>query len=72
MSIDNVEEIVEYVGDLLGGTDGKKKLFIDELVKRWRFFMQGAPENPNLIPMIVSTGKLATYKQVAWSYLQWW
>ncbi|XP_031425115.1 activating signal cointegrator 1 isoform X2 [Clupea harengus] len=55
LSIDNVEEIVEYVGDLLGGTDGKKKLFIDELVKRWRFFMQGAPENPNLIPMIVST-----------------
>lgn len=55
MSIDTAEEITEYVGDLLGGTDGKKKLFIDELVRRWRSFKQGAPENTNLIPMRVST-----------------
>ncbi|KAL2088449.1 hypothetical protein ACEWY4_015348 [Coilia grayii] len=55
LSIDNDEEIAEYVGDLLGGTDGKKKLFIDELVRRWKSFKQGAPENINLIPMKVST-----------------
>ncbi|XP_062405736.1 activating signal cointegrator 1 [Sardina pilchardus] len=55
LSIDTDEEIAEYVGDLLGGTDGKKKLFIDELVKRWRNVKQGAPENTNLISMRVST-----------------
>lgn len=60
LSIDTAEEIAEYVGDLLGGTDGKKKLFIDELVRRWRSFKQGAPENTNLISMRVSSGNLAT------------
>ncbi|KAM8877780.1 activating signal cointegrator 1 [Synchiropus picturatus] len=34
LSIDSPEEIEEYVGDLLQGTDGKKKYFIDELLRR--------------------------------------
>lgn len=36
LSIDNAEEIVEYVGDLLHGTEGNKKEFVDELVQRWQ------------------------------------
>lgn len=55
LSIDTAEEIAEYVGDLLGGTDGKKKVFIDDLVKRWQCFKQGVPESSNLISMKVLT-----------------
>ncbi|XP_034536828.1 activating signal cointegrator 1 isoform X2 [Notolabrus celidotus] len=36
LSIEKAEEIEEYVGDLLQGTDGRKGLFIDELVSRWK------------------------------------
>ncbi|XP_072236203.1 activating signal cointegrator 1 [Leuresthes tenuis] len=36
LSIETAEEMEEYVGDLLQGTDGRKGLFIDELVSRWR------------------------------------
>nr|XP_023652716.1 activating signal cointegrator 1-like [Paramormyrops kingsleyae] len=36
LSIETAEEIAEYVGDLLQGTDGRKKEFIDELLRRWR------------------------------------
>ncbi|XP_029980505.1 activating signal cointegrator 1 isoform X2 [Sphaeramia orbicularis] len=35
LSIERAEEIEEYVGDLLQGTDKRKRLFIDELLKRW-------------------------------------
>ncbi|XP_071778576.1 activating signal cointegrator 1 [Centroberyx gerrardi] len=36
LSIDKADEIEEYVGDLLQGTDGRKGQFIDELLVRWR------------------------------------
>ncbi|XP_060924312.1 activating signal cointegrator 1 [Limanda limanda] len=36
LSIESAEEIEEYVGDLLQGTDGDKRMFIDELLCRWR------------------------------------
>ncbi|XP_041849448.1 activating signal cointegrator 1 [Melanotaenia boesemani] len=36
LSIEKAEEIEEYVGDLLQGTDGRKGLFIDELLSRWK------------------------------------
>ncbi|XP_007549045.1 activating signal cointegrator 1 [Poecilia formosa] len=36
LSIEKPEEIEEYVGDLLQGTDGKKGQFIDELLLRWK------------------------------------
>ncbi|KAF4082893.1 hypothetical protein AMELA_G00133830 [Ameiurus melas] len=36
LSISDEDEIVEYVGDLLQGTGGKKKEFVDELLERWR------------------------------------
>ncbi|XP_060887257.1 activating signal cointegrator 1 [Labrus mixtus] len=35
LSIEKAEEIEEYVGDLLQGTDGRKGIFIDELLHRW-------------------------------------
>lgn len=35
LSIERAEEIDEYVGDLLQGTDGRKGHFIDELLHRW-------------------------------------
>ncbi|XP_076880250.1 activating signal cointegrator 1 isoform X1 [Brachyhypopomus gauderio] len=50
LSINNAEEIAEYVGDLLQGTDGKKKQFINELVRRWRGRAL-ADNGPELIPM---------------------
>ncbi|KAJ6664105.1 hypothetical protein lerEdw1_008320 [Lerista edwardsae] len=36
LSIESEEEIREYIADLIQGTDGKKKHFVDELVARWR------------------------------------
>uniref|UniRef100_A0A3B4B1T5 Activating signal cointegrator 1 n=1 Tax=Periophthalmus magnuspinnatus TaxID=409849 RepID=A0A3B4B1T5_9GOBI len=36
LTIENQEELEEYVGDLLQGTDGRKRHFIDELLKRWK------------------------------------
>ncbi|TTA54983.1 Activating signal cointegrator 1 [Bagarius yarrelli] len=36
LSISDVDEIVEYVSDLLQGTEGKKRDFLDELLVRWR------------------------------------
>ncbi|KAM4743815.1 activating signal cointegrator 1 [Anableps anableps] len=36
LSIEKPEEIEEYVGDLLQGTDGRKGQFIDELLSRWK------------------------------------
>ncbi|XP_056134864.1 activating signal cointegrator 1 isoform X2 [Lampris incognitus] len=36
LSINNSDEIEEYVGDLLMGTDGRKRQFIDELLQRWK------------------------------------
>ncbi|XP_066557826.1 activating signal cointegrator 1 [Amia ocellicauda] len=45
LSIDNPEEIVEYVGDLVQGTDGKKRQFIDELLDRWHRARQPALDN---------------------------
>ncbi|XP_007426827.2 activating signal cointegrator 1 [Python bivittatus] len=36
LSINDEEEIREYVTDLIQGKDGKKKYFVDELVARWK------------------------------------
>ncbi|KAM6943557.1 activating signal cointegrator 1 [Xenentodon cancila] len=36
LSIEKPEEIEEYVGDLLQGTDGRKGQFIDDLLSRWK------------------------------------
>lgn len=46
LSITNVDEIVEYVGDLLQGTDGKKKVFIDELVDKWQQWQKQEEKDP--------------------------
>ncbi|KAI4879581.1 hypothetical protein NFI96_026535 [Prochilodus magdalenae] len=51
LSIDNADEIVEYVGDLLQGTGGKKKQFTDELVERWQRCRKQADSGPELILM---------------------
>nr|XP_028561654.1 activating signal cointegrator 1 isoform X1 [Podarcis muralis] len=36
LSIEDEEEIRDYVTDLIQGADGKKKHFVDELVARWQ------------------------------------
>ncbi|XP_029284646.1 activating signal cointegrator 1 [Cottoperca gobio] len=45
LSIDNAEEIEEYVGDLLQGTDGRKGLFIDEFISRWKKIQRQATDS---------------------------
>ncbi|MBN3314068.1 TRIP4 protein, partial [Atractosteus spatula] len=48
LSIENAEEIREYVGDLLQGTEGKKQQFMDELLDRWHRSRQPASESIQL------------------------
>ena len=48
LSIESAEEIEEYVGDLLQGTDGEKRLFIDELLCRWRRTQRQAADSGSL------------------------
>ncbi|MGH0125364.1 UNVERIFIED_CONTAM: hypothetical protein FKN15_028745, partial [Acipenser sinensis] len=48
LSIESAEEIEEYIGDLIQGTDGKKRQFIDELLERWQRSRQRAPESVQL------------------------
>ncbi|XP_005994154.1 activating signal cointegrator 1 [Latimeria chalumnae] len=43
LSIESIEEIEEYVGDLVQGTDGKKRQFLDELIERWKRSRQPSP-----------------------------
>ncbi|KAM6979503.1 activating signal cointegrator 1 [Aplochiton taeniatus] len=51
LSIDNADEIAEYVCDLLQGTDGRKKQFIDELLDRWHRSQRQAPDTCGLFPL---------------------
>lgn len=48
LSIEKAEEIEEYVGDLLQGTDGRKGHFIDELLIRWKKTQRQAADNTSL------------------------
>lgn len=48
LSIEKAEEIEEYVGDLLQGTDGRKGQFINELLVRWKKTQRQAADNTNL------------------------
>lgn len=59
LSIERAEEIEEYVIDLLQSTDGKKRLFIDELLSKWKAIQTRAsdtssPENLFLLTESVS------------------
>ncbi|XP_059926841.1 activating signal cointegrator 1 isoform X1 [Gadus macrocephalus] len=45
LDIETAEEIEEYVGDLLQGTDGRKRHFIDELLIRWQRTQRLVPDN---------------------------
>lgn len=47
LSIEKAEEIEEYVGDLLQGTDGKKGLFINEFLVRWKKTQRKSADNAN-------------------------
>lgn len=47
LSIEKAEEIEEYVGDLLQGTDGRKGQFINELLIRWKKAQRKSPDNAN-------------------------
>ncbi|KAB5558860.1 hypothetical protein PHYPO_G00022060 [Pangasianodon hypophthalmus] len=51
LSISNVDEVVEYVGDLLQGTEGKKKEFLDELLERLRRCKKQQDREPEVILM---------------------
>lgn len=48
LSIEKAEEMEEYVGDLLQGTDGRKGIFIDELLSRWRKTQRQTADNGSL------------------------
>lgn len=48
LSIEKAEEIEEYVGDLLQGTDGKKGQFINELLSRWKKTQRQAADTTGL------------------------
>lgn len=50
LSIEKAEEIEEYVGDLLQGTDGKKGHFINELLIRWRKTQRQSPDSTSVFP----------------------
>ncbi|XP_040925957.1 activating signal cointegrator 1 isoform X2 [Betta splendens] len=47
LSIEKAEEIEEYVGDLLQGTDGRKRFFINELLQRWNKIQKPATDVTN-------------------------
>ncbi|XP_053490089.1 activating signal cointegrator 1 [Ictalurus furcatus] len=49
LSISDEDEFVEYVGDLLQGTEGKKKEFVDELLERWRRCQKQQDRDTDLI-----------------------
>ncbi|XP_017269684.1 activating signal cointegrator 1 [Kryptolebias marmoratus] len=48
LSIEKPEEIEEYVGDLLQGTDGRKGQFIEELLSRWKKTQRQATDATNI------------------------
>ncbi|MFT7814382.1 activating signal cointegrator 1 isoform X2 [Arapaima gigas] len=50
LSINEAEEIAEYVGDLVQGTDGKKKQFTNELLQRWCQSRRPSPGNSGSWP----------------------
>nr|XP_029513514.1 activating signal cointegrator 1-like [Oncorhynchus nerka] len=60
LSIDNADEIAEYVGDLLQGTDGRKKQFLDELLDRWQRSQTLTPDSTGLFPInsLSGTGRM--------------
>ncbi|XP_031145904.1 activating signal cointegrator 1 [Sander lucioperca] len=49
LSIGNADEIEEYVGDLLQGTDGRKGQFINEFLSRWKKTQRQATDTSGLI-----------------------
>ncbi|XP_029354797.1 activating signal cointegrator 1 [Echeneis naucrates] len=48
LSIETAEEIEEYMGDLLQGTDGIKRQFIDELISRWTMIQRQTSDTTSL------------------------
>lgn len=48
LSIEKAEEIEEYVGDLLQGTDGRKGQFIDEFLSRWKKTQRQATDTTSI------------------------
>lgn len=63
LSIEKAEEIEEYVGDLLQGTDGRKRHFIDELLRRWKKTQTQATDTTNLF-LLTETVSLTGMKCV--------
>lgn len=55
LSIETAEEIEEYMGDLLQGTDGAKRQFIDELLSRWKMTQRQTMDTASLFLLKEST-----------------
>ncbi|KAG7221754.1 hypothetical protein INR49_029137, partial [Caranx melampygus] len=55
LSIETAEEIEEYMGDLLQGTDGTKRQFIDELLGRWKMTQRQTTDTASLFLLKEST-----------------
>nr|XP_057945728.1 activating signal cointegrator 1 isoform X2 [Doryrhamphus excisus]XP_057945729.1 activating signal cointegrator 1 isoform X2 [Doryrhamphus excisus]XP_057945730.1 activating signal cointegrator 1 isoform X2 [Doryrhamphus excisus]XP_057945731.1 activating signal cointegrator 1 isoform X2 [Doryrhamphus excisus] len=55
ISIEKAEEIEEYVGDLLQGTDGRKGQFIQEFLCRWKKTQRQAGDTSGLFLLKEST-----------------
>uniref|UniRef100_A0A3Q3S910 Activating signal cointegrator 1 n=1 Tax=Mastacembelus armatus TaxID=205130 RepID=A0A3Q3S910_9TELE len=62
LSIEKAEEIEEYVGDLLQGTDGRKRQFIDELLNRWKKTQRQATDTTSLFLLKESVSSPETTK----------
>ncbi|KAM9409483.1 activating signal cointegrator 1 isoform 1-T1 [Pholidichthys leucotaenia] len=60
LSIEKAEEMEEYVGDLLQGTDGRKGEFINELVHRWKKTQRQATEPTGLYLLTESVSSADT------------
>lgn len=70
LSIEKPEEIEEYVGDLLQGTDGKKGQFIDELLSRWQKTQRQASDTANFVLLRDSVSPIGRWIN-AWRVLTW-
>uniref|UniRef100_A0AAV2LTM8 Activating signal cointegrator 1 N-terminal domain-containing protein n=1 Tax=Knipowitschia caucasica TaxID=637954 RepID=A0AAV2LTM8_KNICA len=65
LTIENREELEEYVGDLLQGTDGRKRHFLDELLKRWERSQRPSVDPAGLFVRTESAPSAADFERKA-------
>ncbi|XP_077570030.1 activating signal cointegrator 1 [Stigmatopora nigra] len=64
ISIENVEEIEEYVGDLLQGTDGRKGQFIKEFLYKWKKTQRQSGDTAGLYILTDSMSKTDSQNRI--------